>query len=66
MNNLFKTSKHLRKQLIIWLFQHSQRIYTAMFKHHESWNISKSDLLKMPQSSFGKHLGDFLDKKILN
>ncbi|MAB48047.1 MAG: hypothetical protein CMC05_05405 [Flavobacteriaceae bacterium] len=62
MNNLFKTSKHLRKQLIIWLFQHSQRIYTAMFKHHESWNISKSDLLKMPQSSFGKHLGDFLDK----
>ncbi|WP_299096175.1 Coq4 family protein [Winogradskyella sp.] len=62
MNNLFKASKHLRKQLIIWLFQHSQRIYTAMFKHHESWNISKSDLLKMSQSSFGKHLGDFLDK----
>jgi len=62
MNNLFKTIKHLRKQLIIWLFEHSQRIYTKIFKHHESWNISKLDLLKMPKPSFGRHLGEFLDK----
>ncbi|WP_138433139.1 Coq4 family protein [Winogradskyella algicola] len=62
MNNLFKTIKHLRKQLIIWLFENSQRIYTRLFKHHESWNISKLDLLKMPKPSFGRHLGEFLDK----
>lgn len=62
MNNLFKASKHLRKQLIIWLFEHSQRLYTSMFKHHEPWNISKADLLNMPQASFGRHLGEFLDK----
>ncbi|GAB4166563.1 MAG: hypothetical protein Tsb0033_28590 [Winogradskyella sp.] len=62
MNNLFKTFKDVRKQLIIWLFEHSQRLYTSMFKHHEAWNISKADLLNMPQASFGRHLGEFLDK----
>ncbi|WP_369997877.1 Coq4 family protein [Winogradskyella sp.] len=62
MNNLFKTFKNLRKQLIIWLFEHSQSIYTSLFKNKESWNISKTDLLKMPKPSFGRHLGKFLDR----
>jgi ubiquinone biosynthesis protein Coq4 len=62
MNNLFNNIKHLRKQLIIWLFEHSQRVYTSFFKGHESWNITKSDLLNLPQPTFGRHLGEFLDK----
>ena len=63
MNNLlFRKTKTLRKQLIIWLFEHSQRIYTSMFKNHESWNITKLDLLNLPQPSFGRHLGEFLHK----
>lgn len=62
MNNLFKTLKSKRKQFIIWLFEHSQRIYTNMFKNHEPWKVTKSDLLKFPQPTFGWHLGNFLDK----
>jgi ubiquinone biosynthesis protein Coq4 len=54
--------KALRKQLIIWLFEHSQRIYTSMFKNHKSWNITKVDLLNLPQPTFGRNLGEFLDK----
>lgn len=62
MNSLFNHIKSIRKRLIIWLFEHSQRIYTSLFKNHESWNITKTDLLKLPQSTFGRHLGEFLDK----
>ncbi|WP_299113011.1 Coq4 family protein [uncultured Winogradskyella sp.] len=51
-----------RKQLIIFLFEHSQRLYTAMFKRHESWKYSKNDLLQFPIESFGRHLGEFLNK----
>ena len=50
-----------RKQLIIWLFEHSQRIYTSLFKDHASWDISKKDLLKYPEHTFGKKLGLFLE-----
>ena len=52
--------KH-RKQLIVWLFNYSQRIYTSMFKNHKPWGISKDQLLQYPDHSFGKHLGVFLD-----
>ncbi|MUU79671.1 Coq4 family protein [Winogradskyella endarachnes] len=62
MNNLLKIFKQKRKQLIIWLFEHSQRIYTSMFKNHQPWQVSKADLLNYPRSSFGRHLGDFLDE----
>ena len=62
MNNLFNYLKSLIKQFIIWLFEHSQRLYTSLFKKHDSWNITKSDLLKLPQPTFGRHLGEFLDK----
>ncbi|BAO76615.1 hypothetical protein WPG_2385 [Winogradskyella sp. PG-2] len=44
------------------MFEHSQGMYTKLFKGHQSWNISKTDLLKLPQPSFGRHLGEFLDK----
>ncbi|GGI57017.1 Coq4 family protein [Winogradskyella haliclonae] len=54
--------KNKRKQLIIFLFEHSQRIYTSMFKKHESWTYSKKDLLQFPIESFGRHLGEFLNK----
>jgi len=48
MSNLsFKKIKALRKQFIIWLFEHSQRIYTSIFKGKEAWNITKTDLLKL-------------------
>lgn len=62
MNKLLKTLKLKRKHLIIWLFEHSQRIYTSLFKNHESWNVTKTDLLKFPQPTFGRHLGEFLDE----
>jgi len=63
MSNLsFKKIKALRKQFIIWLFEHSQRIYTSIFKGKEAWKITKTDLLKLPQPTFGRHLGEFLDK----
>ncbi len=54
--------KKQRKQFIIWLFEHSQRIYTSLFKNHASWNIKKADLLLLPSFSFGRHLGEFLNK----
>jgi len=63
MNNLlFHKIKLLRKQFIIWLFEHSQRIYTNMFKNHDAWKVTKTDLLNLPQPTFGRHLGEFLDQ----
>ncbi|MBV1923655.1 MAG: ubiquinone biosynthesis protein COQ4 [Flavobacteriaceae bacterium] len=52
----------IRKRLIVWLFDHSQKIYTQLFKNHKSWGLSKKDLLLYPSKSLGKHLGEFLDK----
>ncbi|WP_299128929.1 hypothetical protein [uncultured Winogradskyella sp.] len=62
MSHLFNYITTLRKQLIIWLFDHSQRIYTSLFKNHESWNLTRTDLLKLPHPTFGRHLGEFLDQ----
>ncbi|WP_340154279.1 Coq4 family protein [uncultured Winogradskyella sp.] len=62
MNNLFKFIKHQRKQLIIWMFERSQRIYTSLFKNHKPWSVSKEDLLTFPKPSFGRHLGEFLNE----
>ena len=54
--------KHLRKQLIEWLFENSQKVYTNLFKNHEPWGIYREELLTYPDESFGKHLGLFLAK----
>jgi|GEM_PF-78730 len=51
-----------RKQLIEWLFEHSKRIYTGLFKNHKPWRITREDLLAYPKLSFGKQLGLFLKK----
>jgi ubiquinone biosynthesis protein Coq4 len=51
-----------RKKLIEWMFEKSQKAYTNLFKNHEPWGISKTELLKYPDDSIGKHLGLFLDK----
>ena len=51
-----------RKKFILWLFEKSQKIYTSMFKNHESWNIARTDLLNLPDNTLGKHLGEFLLK----
>ncbi|MCR8666472.1 hypothetical protein NO995_02180 [Aestuariibaculum sp. M13] len=53
---------NLRKKLIEWLFNISQKVYTDMFKHHKPWGITKHDLLTYPAESIGKHLGLFLDQ----
>lgn len=50
-----------RKKLIEWLFDKSQKVYTSLFKRNAPWNITKSKLLTYPKSSFGNHLGLFLD-----
>jgi ubiquinone biosynthesis protein Coq4 len=44
------------------MFEHSQRIYTSLFKNHQPWRVSKADLLTFPKSTFGRHLGEFLDE----
>lgn len=51
-----------RKKFILWLFEKSQKIYTSKFKNHESWNLTKSDLLCLPKNTLGWHLGDFLNR----
>lgn len=51
-----------RKQLINWLFEKSQVIYTKWFKTNQPWGICKEDLLKYPNDSFGKYLGLFLQQ----
>jgi hypothetical protein len=56
---LFRTH---RKHLIEWLFEHSQSVYTKLFKSHEAWGISRKELLTYPVQSFGRHLGEFLNK----
>ncbi|WP_298902650.1 Coq4 family protein [uncultured Psychroserpens sp.] len=53
--------KNIRKQFIEWLFEHSQNLYTKLFKNHEAWGIYRAELLNYPKSSFGRHLGEFLD-----
>ena len=50
-----------RKQLIAWLFKVTQHIYTTYFKTNTPWNIKKEQLLEYSTSSFGYHLGLFLD-----
>ena len=50
-----------RKKLIELLFEHSQKVYTTMFKNHQPWGIYSKELLTYPKPSFGRHLGEFLD-----
>nr|WP_321224821.1 Coq4 family protein [uncultured Psychroserpens sp.] len=50
-----------RKNLITWLFKHTQNVYTKFFKSNDAWGISREELLAYPHYSFGKHLGDFLN-----
>lgn len=51
----------MRKKLIVWLFEKSQKIYTK-FKKKKPWNISRDELLTYPKNTFGYHLGSFLTK----
>lgn len=51
----------LRKRIISWLFEYSQGIYTKLFKNHKPWGVGRLELLKYPKSTFGRHLGEFLD-----
>lgn len=51
---------NLRKHIIIWLFKHSQQLYT-FFKSKPSWEINRSQLLLLPKNTLGYALGDFLD-----
>jgi len=54
--------KTLRKQLINWLFEVSNTIYTRLYKNHEPWGISRKELLTYSKDSLGFYLGLFLDK----
>lgn len=51
----------MRKKFIIWLFEHSQRIYIT-FKKKKPWRIKESELYELDSDSFGYHLGLFLKK----
>jgi len=50
-----------RKNLISWMFDYSQKVYTSLFKHHQAWNISREELLQLPKETLGYHLGQFLE-----
>lgn len=52
----------IRKHLIEWLFDKSQKIYTNLFKNHKPWGIYKAELLTYPDGTIGKKLGEFLKK----
>ena len=53
----------MRKRLVHWLFDQTQKIYTRWLKrNHIPWNISTATLLHYPKESFGYHLGQFLNK----
>ena len=54
--------KKQRKLFIEWLFKHSQRIYTSLYKSHNPWKVTKEELLQYPKASIGRHLGEFLHK----
>lgn len=51
-----------RKQIIIFLFDHSQRWYTQWFKSHKGWHHNRESLLKLPLGSLGRELGLFLKR----
>ncbi len=52
---------HDRKQLIVYLFQLSEKCYTRLFKKKkQARNITRSELLVYPENSFGQYLGVFL------
>ncbi|MCL6265092.1 Coq4 family protein [Flagellimonas myxillae] len=52
--------KKLRKHLVIWLFENSQKRYTQWFKHHPGWQTDREALLQLPSHSLGYALGQFL------
>tara|TARA_R110002012_G_scaffold319021_1_gene538450 strand:+ start:300 stop:779 length:480 start_codon:yes stop_codon:yes gene_type:complete len=55
--------KHFRKNLIIWLFEKSQNFYVTYFKKNQTaWSVTKTELIKYPNDTFGYHLGVFLKK----
>ena len=52
--------KQFRENIIIWLFEISQKAY-CKFKKKTPWNISNQELLKYPKHSFGYQLGRLLE-----
>ena len=56
------TFKYIRKQLIIWLFEKSQKFYVQYFKKSKkAWNIDLYNLLKLPKETLGYHYARFID-----
>ncbi|WP_290626868.1 hypothetical protein [Altibacter sp.] len=53
--------KKQRKKLIHWLFKKTQLLY-CRFKKKAPWNITTLQLLQLPTTTFGHHLGSFLFK----
>ncbi len=51
----------MRKKLIIWLFEQTQKMYIK-FKNKKPWNLNNQQLLAFPEESFGNELGKFLQK----
>lgn len=51
--------KTIRKHFINWLFEKSMVLY-CRFKRKQPWGIASTQLLEMPVTSFGYHLGSFL------
>jgi len=51
---------HIRKKLITWLFNRSEKIYTTYFKKSQPWGLTRDDLLRQPDGSLGHRLGLFL------
>jgi ubiquinone biosynthesis protein Coq4 len=50
-----------RKQLIVGLFELSEKFYTRHFKKNKQpWKVTRSELMLYPKKTFGNYLGQFL------
>jgi len=56
------TFKNTRKQVIIWLFEKSQKFYVKHFKKNKkAWRIHLQELLALPKETLGYRYARFID-----
>ncbi|GAA4135739.1 hypothetical protein GCM10022216_09910 [Sphingobacterium kyonggiense] len=54
----------LRLKFMLWLYDHSSRIYAKIFKAGKTpWGIAKEEFLQYPKNSLGYKLGEFYRDK---
>lgn len=55
--------KSLRFYLLVFLYNHSQKLYVKLFKFRKkAWDIRQHELLLFPEATIGRELGLFYQK----